>query len=69
MALTSRARALRGPEGMTIDAESGVLSWIPAVEGIETVDLGATNPAGTASETLTITVELPPPPPDFGLDA
>jgi hypothetical protein len=54
-----------GPAGMTIDSESGVLSWTPTTEGVVTVEVSATNPAGTDTETLSITVELSPPAPDF----
>jgi hypothetical protein len=50
---------------MTVDAESGVLSWTPVAEGVETVEIKVRNPAGVTSETLTITVEPAPPPPDF----
>lgn len=54
-----------GPAGMTVDPDSGILSWTPATAGVVTVGLMASNPAGTDRKTLTITVEDPPPPPDF----
>ncbi|MCH2064829.1 MAG: FG-GAP-like repeat-containing protein [Roseibacillus sp.] len=54
-----------GPAGMTIDQESGILTWTPSAEGVETVDIKASNPAGVSTETLVITVALAPPPPDF----
>ncbi len=53
------------PPGMTIDTESGVLNWLPDSEGVRTVEIQAVNPAGTTTETLSITVDLAPPPPDF----
>ncbi len=56
---------LDGPAEMAIDAESGVLNWVPGAEGVETVTIEAVNPAGATTESLVITVELPPPPPDF----
>tara|TARA_B100001057_G_scaffold173529_1_gene174205 strand:- start:3989 stop:7102 length:3114 start_codon:yes stop_codon:yes gene_type:complete len=55
----------QAPVGMTIDAESGVLSWISSGEGIQNVEIRAVNPAGTTTETLAVTVSLAPPPPDF----
>ena len=53
------------PKGMTIDSESGVVSWLSEGEGIQNVEIRAVNPAGTTVETLAITVSLAPPPPDF----
>jgi len=53
------------PKGMTIDPESGVVSWLSEGEGIQNVEIRAVNPAGTTVETLAITVSLAPPPPDF----
>ena len=55
----------QAPEGMTLDPESGVLSWISTGEGIQNVEIRAINPAGVTTETLAITVSLAPPPPDF----
>ena len=54
-----------GPPGMMIDAKSGVLSWTPRAEGVEEVEIRASNPAGVTSERLVITVVPAPPPPDF----
>lgn len=54
------------PSGMTIDSESGVVSWISSGQGVQEVEIRAVNPAGTTVETLSITVSLAPPPPDFG---
>lgn len=45
------------PEGMTIDPQTGVVSWTPVTTGTESVTLIATNPAGSDSQTLVITVE------------
>ncbi|MED5418323.1 MAG: ASPIC/UnbV domain-containing protein, partial [Verrucomicrobiota bacterium] len=54
-----------GPPGMMVDAKSGVLSWTPRAEGVEEVEIRASNPAGVTSERLVITVVPAPPPPDF----
>lgn len=45
-----------GPAGMVIDPLTGVLSWNAPRPGTATVTLIATNPAGSDSQTLTITI-------------
>ena len=54
-----------GPAGMSVDGESGVITWLPATEGVETVRIEAFNRAGVSRESLIVTVELLPPPPDY----
>ncbi|MDE0827382.1 MAG: putative Ig domain-containing protein, partial [Akkermansiaceae bacterium] len=44
------------PGDMSIDSLTGVLTWTPSAVGSETVTLIATNPAGSDSRTLTLTV-------------
>ena len=50
------------PAGLTVNTSTGVISGSPAVTGTFTATLGAINPGGTGSATLTITVTNPPPP-------
>jgi len=45
-----------GQPGMTINDETGLLTWTPSSQGTFTVDLIAENPAG--SDRLTISVEV-----------
>ncbi len=44
------------PAGLTVDTTSGLISGTPTAAGTFTVTLGATNAAGQASATLTLTV-------------
>jgi hypothetical protein len=44
------------PAGMMIDGVTGVLTWSPGAEGGFTVEITATNPAGSDTETLAINV-------------
>lgn len=46
-----------GPEGMSINSLTGVLSWTPPSAGTATVTVIAANPAGSDSATLTLTIE------------
>ena len=48
------------PAGMMIDEFSGELTWLPDMLGAYTVDLIATNPAGSDTITLTIDVGVNP---------
>ena len=57
------------PTGMAIDPVTGIISWIPSSLGSESVTIVATNPAGSDSRTLSLTInsnslasaiELPP---------
>jgi hypothetical protein len=50
---------------MTVNSETGVIHWVPELEGNVTVKITATNPAGSDMRTLEISVSDPPPPPDF----
>ena len=54
---------VNGPAGMTVDAQTGVLNWIPTADqvGIQTVTLQAANEFGTTEATFDIeTLALPP---------
>jgi len=44
------------PAGMSVDSATGLVSWVPSSAGVFTVDLSASNEAGSDVETLTITV-------------
>jgi extracellular elastinolytic metalloproteinase len=59
---TPRSFSLPGapPAGMTIDGNTGVISWTPSVVGLQNVMIAATNPAGTDTETLAIQVNDDP---------
>jgi cytochrome c peroxidase len=49
------------PTGMTIDAATGVINWIPGLLGPNTISLRVTDPAGlTASQSFLLTVNGPP---------
>ncbi|MCB1236920.1 MAG: putative Ig domain-containing protein [Verrucomicrobiae bacterium] len=56
---TPRSYSLSGspPAGMSIDTNTGLITWMPPSPQVVNVQIGATNPAGTDTETLTITVE------------
>ena len=54
------------PPGMSIDRDNGVITWFPVTEGIETVGIEASSPAGVTRENLVVTVEVTPPLPDLG---
>lgn len=45
------------PEGMTIDPETGVISWMPNEIGMVSLQIVASNPAGSDVETLVVDVE------------
>ncbi|MFA6287644.1 MAG: putative Ig domain-containing protein [Opitutaceae bacterium] len=45
------------PAGLSLDANTGIISGTPAAVGPTVVTLGATNLAGTGNATLTITIE------------
>jgi len=49
------------PTGLIVNTATGLISGTPTVTGVSSVTINATNPGGTTSVTLTITV-LPPPP-------
>jgi extracellular elastinolytic metalloproteinase len=53
---TPRSFSLPGspPAGMTIDTATGLVSWTPPSAGSFNVQIAATNPAGTDTETLVI---------------
>ncbi len=57
-----RSFALGGtlPTGMTIDTNTGLVSWVPSASGNVSVLISATNPAGTDTETLAIEVSDDP---------
>ncbi len=48
---------LDGPETMTVDGDSGAISWVPTSTITATVRILATNPAGTHEVLLTILVK------------
>jgi hypothetical protein len=45
-----------GPEGMTIDAGTGVVNWTSATEGVTTVTIRATNALGSDDESWRLSV-------------
>ncbi|MGW0609236.1 putative Ig domain-containing protein [Streptomyces sp. NPDC002788] len=45
------------PKGLTIDEKTGLVSGIPQVPGTYTVTVKATNTAGTATESVKLTVQ------------
>jgi hypothetical protein len=47
------------PTGLTLNTSTGLISGSPTVTGVFTVTIYATNASGTASETITITVNSP----------
>ncbi len=49
------------PDGLSVDANSGVISGTPTATGTFSIALGATNPAGTGTATLTLTVSAAAP--------
>lgn len=54
---TPRSFSLIGPPaGMGVDSVTGEIVWTPSSEGIATVDIVATNPAGSDTATLSIDV-------------
>ncbi|MCB1090799.1 MAG: M36 family metallopeptidase, partial [Verrucomicrobiae bacterium] len=56
---TPRSFALAGspPGGMSVNSSTGVISWAPQNPGVYHVGIVASNPAGSDTETLSITVE------------
>lgn len=50
------------PTGLTLNPANGVISGVPTVGGTYQITLSATNPTGTGTGPLTITVETMPPP-------
>ena len=53
--------ALEGaPDGMTIDSETGQISWVPHVTGLLNFDIVASNPAGSGRLTLKVKVDANP---------
>lgn len=57
------------PPGLTLNATSGLINGTPTVDGFYSVDITATNAAGSDTKTLDITINLAPPvvtqPPSF----
>jgi glucose/arabinose dehydrogenase len=53
---------LNVPDGMTIDAGTGVVNWVPPAPGNYTVTVQATNSVATAAQvyTLVVTPDMPP---------
>lgn len=51
------------PDGLRIDAATGMISGVPEAPGTATVQLTASNATATARATLTLTVAEPPPAP------
>jgi poly(3-hydroxybutyrate) depolymerase len=49
------------PPGLSVDGAAGVISGTPIVAGTTKVNIVATNPAGSTSATLVLTVGLTPP--------
>lgn len=49
------------PQGLTVDAARGTVSWqpVPALRGTQQVTLQAQGPAGVAAQTFSVTVECP----------
>jgi hypothetical protein len=48
-----------GPSGMAIDSTAGLVTWTPSVPGDVAVEIRATNVAGSANQSYTITVTNP----------
>jgi hypothetical protein len=49
------------PDGLSINTATGLISGTPTTSGTTRVTITATNPGGTGSATLVITITLPPP--------
>lgn len=47
-----------GPDGMFVDSTTGEITWLPSMAGAFSVDISATNPVGTDTDTLQITVTM-----------
>ena len=43
-----------GPEGMSVDPETGVVTWTPEDEGTESATITATNLAGSDSQSFEV---------------
>ncbi len=56
---------LTGPAEFSIDATSGVVTWTPATDGLETITIGVTNAAGADSQTFTVDVAPADTPPSI----
>jgi hypothetical protein len=48
---------VRGPDGMSIHPTSGVVSWTPSQEGTESIELSASNLAGSDTQAFDVVVE------------
>ncbi len=48
-----------GPEGMSVDPGTGVVTWTPQGEGTESVTITATNLAGSDSQSFEVEVAVP----------
>jgi hypothetical protein len=55
------------PAGMTIDAGSGVITWVPSTDGVVDVTVRASNSAGDDTQSYQITVEPQPGVANLGL--
>lgn len=44
------------PSGMTVDPDTGIISWMPSAVGIVSLQITAVNPSGSDTETLEIDV-------------
>ncbi|GHH80889.1 putative Ig domain-containing protein [Streptomyces capitiformicae] len=47
------------PDGLDVDKKTGLISGAPKVPGTYTVTVSATNTVGTATKSLTLTVQHP----------
>lgn len=56
----TRFTLVSGPPGMTVDADSGLLSWTPDVAGTFAVEIAADNLAGEDTQRFDVDVYAPP---------